>query len=151
MKRHPLSLIELLVCLVFLSLIMTSLLSFLSRYSRYSHQLSQIKYEELNRQKCLFRLKSLLLQSTEGVKELENGFTFSFDNGVDVDPLFCHTLKAKVEKNKEALLLSYGPDEAHQRQEILYTPLKNFSYTLDTDQALILSFNDKPYPLFLKP
>ena len=151
MKVRRLSLIELLMCLVFLSLITTSLFHLLSHYATYSAQLSEVKYHELNRQKCLFRLKALLLQSTQEIEPIGRGFTFSFDNGIDPDPLFCNELKAEVMPQREGLILSYGPDKEHQRSEILYSPLPSFSYELDTGKSLILTFDDKPYPLFLKP
>lgn len=151
MKTRSLSLIELLVCLVFLSLITTSLFQLLSRYATYSSQLSQVKYQELNRQKCLFRLKTLISQGSGNIKEEDHGFSFSFENGVDQDPFFCHDLQASVREEGNKLILSYGKDNEHQRKELLYAPLSSFSYTLDEDQALIITLNEKPYPLFLKP
>ncbi|MBP9841241.1 MAG: hypothetical protein KBC64_02310 [Simkaniaceae bacterium] len=151
MKVRHLSLIELLICLVFLTLITSSLLHLVSRYAIYSASLSQLKFQELNRQKCIFRLKSLLLQSTQGIEITPQGFKFSFDNGADPDPLFCHELQALVVQEHNQLLLYYGPDEASFRSEILYSPLTSFSYEVTTDDTLLLTFNDKLYPLFLKP
>jgi hypothetical protein len=151
MKVRPLSLIELLICLVLLSLITSSLFHLVSSYATYSAKLSQVKYEELDRQKCLFRLKALLLQSRGEIKETERGFKFSFENGIDPDPLFCHELKAEVMRRGPKLIASYGPDKDHQREEILYGALQTFAYELKEGGALLLFFNDKPYPLFVKP
>ena len=137
MKRHA-TLIELLIALVLTGALLSFLLSTLLTLSRTTPKLEGLATYALHT-----RLKTLLPQITDRYCFFDgNSLVFSYNNGIDDDPLFCAEVLGKLYLEKGALLLATWPlkecDPRPYRVEVLKVGVQRFNLTFyepPTDEA----------------
>ncbi len=139
-RKQPLTLLEIVIALFLTGIILTTLLVFFKDYSLTNIKLKTVKEHVLARQTCYLRLNNLF-SSMQTPKNGTSGFYtdtynesakealfFTFNNGADLDPDFCNTLKGVLYLTKGgALHLIIQGEGGKTRKEVLFQNLSQFT------------------------
>ncbi len=141
-KRRHLTLIEVLISLFLTGIIITMLFSYFSKIIKIDAKIENVKKDVYKKENVQIRLNTVFSQITPKKIFEENPFYTThnknspvlhctFDNGVDIDPLFSGPVLAKIYIKNNNLMLTYYPlkkrkANAIQREEILLENVKNY-------------------------
>lgn len=160
-KKHPLTLIEVLIALSLSSLIMTAMFYFYQKAVRLDAAVQKVEHQVFS----LRLLESQLMRiipRTMSTKEAENDFffltgrsdqiskngtpylLFSYDRGVDLDPLFSNIVLGRLYVDKRGrLILATWPAPSRWPQDRNLVPMKR-EVLYDNVTNLLFSFYNPP-------
>ncbi len=128
MKRRPFTLIEVFIAAILASTLVGILFTCLKRQILGSNQFDHIRNEALARAHVQHRLSHIFSTATSPPRLDEKTLEFTFDNGIDADPDYCHKVSAKLSLERDGtLVLLTGKTP---RKETLFSHVKNVEFQL---------------------
>ncbi len=142
MKKHPFSLMEVIVAMGLFSVLLTALFSWYFYFSMQKRELSASKWPVLEEHYCQERLSSILshatLNSEKGITAFyssNSDLIFTFDNGVWSQPELSNIVLARLYLDADTLCLTIWPqpNREHSNQTpsetlVLLDRVSNLSY-----------------------